>query len=94
MKSCVSVRRKEAKSGRIMNEKNDWGHNVEGDAVEGPSVCVNREEVLQALPDLTLWCLSLLYLLPHYPTAVTKGYSCTYCSFASIKLQTLHYSLG
>ena len=34
---------------RIMNEDNDWDHNVEGDAVEGPVVCVSREEVLQAL---------------------------------------------
>ena len=35
---------------RIMNEENDWGHhNVEGDEVEGPVVCVSREEVLQAL---------------------------------------------
>ena len=34
---------------RIMNKDNDWDHNVEGDAVEGPVVCVNREEVLQAL---------------------------------------------
>ena len=33
----------------IMNEENDWDHNVEGDAVEGPVVCVSREEVLQAL---------------------------------------------
>ena len=34
---------------RIMNEENDWDHNVEGDTVEGPEVCVSREEVLQAL---------------------------------------------
>ena len=33
---------------RIMNEENDWDHNEEGDAVEGPVVCVCREEVLQA----------------------------------------------
>ena len=32
-----------------MNEENDWDRNVEGDAVEGPAVCVSREEVLQAL---------------------------------------------
>ena len=31
-----------------MNEANDWYRNVE-DAVEGPAVCVGREEVLQAL---------------------------------------------
>ena len=35
---------------RIMNEENDWHHNVEGDTVEGPVVCVSREEeMLQAL---------------------------------------------
>ena len=34
---------------RSMNEGNDWDCNVEGDAVEGPVVCVGREEVLQAL---------------------------------------------
>ena len=34
---------------RIMKEENDLDHNVEGDAVEGPVVCVYREEVLQAL---------------------------------------------
>ena len=34
---------------RIMNEESDWDHNVEGDTVEGPVVCVSREEVLQAL---------------------------------------------
>ena len=34
---------------RIMNEENDWGHNEEGDAIEGPVICVSREEVLQAL---------------------------------------------
>ena len=34
---------------RIMNEENDWDHNIEGDAVEGPVNCVSRDEVLQAL---------------------------------------------
>ena len=34
---------------RIMNEENYWDHNVDGDAVGGPVVCVSREEVLQAL---------------------------------------------
>ena len=34
---------------RIMNEENDLDHNVEGDAIEGPAVCVSREGVLQAL---------------------------------------------
>ena len=33
---------------RIINEENDWDHNV-GDAVEEPIVCVNREEMLQPL---------------------------------------------
>ena len=28
---------------RIVNEENGWDHNVEGDAVEGPAVCVSRE---------------------------------------------------
>ena len=32
-----------------MNEENYWDRNVEGDAVEGPVVCVSGEEVLQAL---------------------------------------------
>ena len=36
----------------IMNEENDWNHNAEGDAVEGPEVCVSREEVLQALNEM------------------------------------------
>ena len=35
-----------------MNEENDWDHDVEGDAVEGPVVCVSREEVLQALYEI------------------------------------------
>ena len=38
--------------GRIINEENDCEHNVEGDAVEGPVVCVGREEVLQALNEM------------------------------------------
>ena len=37
---------------RIMNEENDWDHNVEGDAVEGAVVCVGREEVLQVLNEM------------------------------------------
>ena len=37
---------------RIMNEENDWDRNVEGDVVEGPVVCVSREEVLQALIEM------------------------------------------
>ena len=35
-----------------MSEENDLDHNVEGDAVEGPVVCVGREEVLQALNEM------------------------------------------
>ena len=35
-----------------MNEENDQNNNVEGDAVEGPVVCVSREEVLQALNEM------------------------------------------
>ena len=34
---------------RIMNEENDWDRNVEVDAVEGPVVCVSREEVIQVI---------------------------------------------
>ena len=37
---------------RIMNEENDWDCNVEVDAVEGPVVCVSREEVVQALNEM------------------------------------------
>ena len=34
---------------RVMNEENDLDRNVEGDGVEGPVVCVSREDVLQVL---------------------------------------------
>ena len=37
---------------RITNEENDWYYNVEGDAVQGPVVCVDREEVLLALNEM------------------------------------------
>ena len=37
---------------KIMNEENDWDHNVEGDAVEGRADCVSREEVVQALNEM------------------------------------------
>ena len=37
---------------RIMNEENDWDHDVEGDALEGPVVCVSNEEVLPALSEM------------------------------------------
>ena len=36
---------------RILNEENDWDHNVE-DAVEGQVICVSREEVMQALNEM------------------------------------------
>ena len=56
IESCVSVRRKEVVwkdyMERIMNKENDWGHNVEGDVVEGVVVCESREEVLQALNEM------------------------------------------
>ena len=34
---------------RIINEENDWDHNVERDAVEVPAVCGSREEVLNEM---------------------------------------------
>ena len=37
---------------RIVNEENDWNHNVEGDAVEDPVGSVSIEEVLQALNEI------------------------------------------
>ena len=37
---------------KIINEENDWDHNVEGDAVEGPVVRESSEEVLQALNEM------------------------------------------
>ena len=56
MESCGSVRRKEivwkGYMERIKNEEDDWDCNVEGDGVEGPVLCVNREEVLQALNEI------------------------------------------
>ena len=36
-----------------MNEENDWDHNVEVDAVEGPAVFVSRKDVLQKLNEIT-----------------------------------------
>ena len=38
----------------IMNEENDCDKNVEGDAVEGPVVCVCREEMLQVLYEMKM----------------------------------------
>ena len=37
---------------KTMNDENDWDRNVQGDAAEGPVVCVSREEVLQALNEM------------------------------------------
>ena len=37
---------------RIMNEDNDRDHNVEGDVVEDPVVCVSREDLLRALNEM------------------------------------------
>ena len=37
---------------QIMNEENDWDHNVKGDTVESPVVCIGREDVLQALNEM------------------------------------------
>ena len=36
----------------IINEENDLDHDEEGDAVDGPVVCVGREEVLQTLNEM------------------------------------------
>ena len=37
---------------RILNDENDWYHNVEGDDVEGPVMCVSRDDVVQALIEM------------------------------------------
>ena len=37
---------------RITNEENNFDHNVEGDAVQSPIVCVSREEALQELNEM------------------------------------------
>ena len=42
-----------------MNEENDWDCDVEGDAVEGPVVCVCREEMLQALNEMKMTGIAL-----------------------------------
>ena len=36
----------------IMNVENDWGRNVDRDAVQGPVVCVSRDEVQQTLYEM------------------------------------------
>ena len=35
-----------------MNKENDWDHNIEGNTVEGPVVCVCGEKVLKALNEM------------------------------------------
>ena len=56
LESCVPVRRKEIKFGRIIwrfiNVESDWDHYVEGHALEGPVVCVCREDVLHKLNEM------------------------------------------
>ena len=37
---------------RIMNEENDWDHNVEADAEEGPVDCVCRDHLVCALNEM------------------------------------------
>ena len=37
---------------KIIDEENEWDHNVEGDTVQGRVVCVSREEVVQALTEM------------------------------------------
>ena len=39
---------------RITNEENYWDHNVEGDVLEGPVVCVSREELLLSLNEVKI----------------------------------------
>ena len=41
---------------QIMNGENYWYLNVEGDTVEGPVVCVSREEVLHVLNEMKTCC--------------------------------------
>ena len=36
----------------IMNDENDCDYIVKADAVEGPAVCVSREDVLQVLTEM------------------------------------------
>ena len=50
MESCVSVRRKEVKSGKIVWKGSQI--NVDGDVVEGAVVCVGREDVFLALNEM------------------------------------------
>ena len=50
MEGCVSVGRNsivwmDYLEG-IINEENDWDHNVEGGAVDVPVECVSRDEVV------------------------------------------------
>ena len=56
MESCVSVKMEEVVfkdyRERIMNEENDWDHNVEVDAVECSVDCASREDMVQALNEM------------------------------------------
>ena len=38
---------------RILDVESDWDLETEGNAVEGPVDCVNRDEVVQALKEVT-----------------------------------------
>ena len=53
MDRCVSVRRRgkvwNDYMERIMTEENDWDHNMEEDAAEGPEGCACRDEVIHPL---------------------------------------------
>ena len=44
---------------RTMNDENNWDHNMETDALEGPVVCVSRVEVVQALNEMEKKSLDL-----------------------------------
>ena len=39
---------------QITNKENDWDHNVEGDAVEGPIDCIGRDKLVQALKEIRM----------------------------------------
>ena len=58
---------------RITNEENDWAQDVDGDAVEGPVVCVSREEVLQALNEMKTRNTPGLSEVPQEMIAVSGG---------------------
>ena len=39
---------------RIMNEENDWDHNVEEDTAQWPVDCVSRDKVVQVLNEMKM----------------------------------------